>query len=77
MVTIRIAPWTILSCAAIAAASPFSLARSGGVTVRSACAQQQGGSCCPEERSVCFVNGVRVNDAFYLESGKCTPPPDQ
>lgn len=77
MIRPRFPLWAILSFAGVAAVSPFSLARSGAVTVRSVCAQQQGGSCCPEDRSVCFVNSVRVNDAFYLETGKCTPPPDQ
>ena len=62
---------------ALAALSPAKIDTRNGITIRSACAQVQGGTCCPEERSVCFVNGVRVNDAYYLGTGKCAPPPDQ
>jgi hypothetical protein len=70
-------PGWVAGIIVLATLSPTKFDARNGLTIPGACAQVQGGTCCPEDRSVCFVNGVRVNDSYYLGTGKCAPPPDQ
>ena len=52
----------------VAALSPLTLSpTTGNIVVAEACAD---GTCCPEDRSICFINDMRTNDA-YRSTGSC------
>lgn len=52
--------------AALAAAAPVSFSPVRGFVPNEACAN---GTCCDEDKSLCFINGVRVENAFMLNGG--------
>lgn len=56
----------LVLAAAPAAMSPITFSPSRGFVPAAACAD---GTCCHEERSICFINGVRVADAYLNGSG--------
>ncbi|HEX6036800.1 MAG TPA: hypothetical protein VFZ20_02145 [Longimicrobium sp.] len=52
-----------------AAVSPVTFSPERGLVPATACAD---GTCCYEEKSLCFINGVRVADAYMNGSaGSC------
>ncbi len=51
---------------ALAAAAPVSFSPARGFVPNEACAD---GTCCQEDKSLCFINGVRVENAFMLNGG--------
>ena len=53
------------------AALPVALTASNGVEANKACAEEQNGTCCPESRSVCGLNGVNYNNYYYKAEGPC------
>ena len=59
----------ILASAALGAMSPVTISSSGRIEEARACAD---GTCCSEDRSLCFINGIRTNDAYYKGTGSCT-----
>jgi hypothetical protein len=56
----------LVLAAAPAAMSPITLSLDRGLVPAAACAD---GTCCHEEKSICFINGVRVADAYLNGSG--------
>ena len=52
--------------AALATAAPVSFSPARGFVPNEACAD---GTCCQEDKSLCFINGVRVENAFMLNGG--------
>jgi hypothetical protein len=56
----------LVLAAAPAAMSPITFSPGRGFMPVEACAD---GTCCAEERSICFINGVRVVDAYVNGSG--------
>lgn len=58
----------LLTTAAVAAAAPLTLSSGGRIVANHACAD---GTCCSEEKSLCFINGIRTQDAFYKGTGSC------
>jgi hypothetical protein len=47
--------------AVLLAISPVTISSDGRIVPAQACAD---GTCCPEAKSICFINGIRTNDAF-------------
>lgn len=58
----------LLATSTVAALSPVTISPSGHVVPSQACAD---GTCCPEPKSICFINGVRTDNAYYKGSGSC------
>jgi hypothetical protein len=58
----------LVAGAALVAASPVTISSSGKIQSLQACAD---GTCCTEERSICFINDIRANDAYYKGTGSC------
>jgi hypothetical protein len=56
----------LVLAAAPAAMSPITFSPDRGFIPAAACAD---GTCCAEEKSICFINGVRVADAYMNGSG--------
>ena len=56
----------LVLAAAPAAMSPITFSPGHGLVPAAACAD---GTCCHEEKSLCFINGVRVTDAYLNGSG--------
>jgi hypothetical protein len=59
----------LLACAAVVAASPVTVSSSGRIEEAKACAD---GTCCSEPGSLCFINGIRTEDAYYKGTGSCS-----
>jgi len=60
------------SAAVVAALSPFTISLTDGVTTRTAACSD--GTCCTEEASICFINGVRTDNAYFKAGGgSCKP----
>jgi len=58
----------LLGGAALVSLSPVTISTSGRISVMQACAD---GTCCAEDKSVCFINDIRANDAYYKGTGSC------
>jgi hypothetical protein len=58
----------ILGGSILAAISPITVSPSGHVVPAQACAD---GTCCPEDKSLCFINGIQTDDAYYNGTGPC------
>lgn len=55
---------------AVAGMSPISISTSAGLVVAEACAD---GTCCPEEGSDCFINGILTENAYKASRpGPCS-----
>jgi len=50
------------------AVSPVTISPSGAIVPAEACAD---GTCCAEEKSICFINGIRTDNAYYKGTGSC------
>ena len=62
----------ISSAAVVAALSPFTFSLASGVTTRTAACSD--GTCCTEEASICFINGIRTDNAYFKAGGgSCKP----
>jgi hypothetical protein len=55
-----------VAAASITAMSPVSFSPDRGVVPLEACAD---GTCCDEDRSLCFINGIKVENAYKNGSG--------
>jgi hypothetical protein len=64
-------PSFMILVATLAAISPLTLDSSGRISASEACAD---GTCCWEDKSMCFINDIRTDDAFYRGSGSCLQP---
>lgn len=60
----------LVLAAAPAALSPITFSPDRGFVPAAACAD---GTCCHEEKSLCFINGVRVADAYLNGGGGSCP----
>lgn len=58
----------LLGGSMLGAVSPITVSSSGSIVPAQACAD---GTCCAEPRSICFINGIRTNDAYYKGTGSC------
>lgn len=56
------------ACAVLLAASPLTISPAGRIVPAQACAD---GTCCPEDKSICFINNIRTSNAYYKGSGSC------
>lgn len=59
----------LLSGSILGAISPITVSPSGRLIPSQACAD---GTCCEEDKSVCFINGIRTENAYYKGKGPCT-----
>jgi len=77
-------PVSIVRCASLLLAfglafTPFTISADGGVSASTAACQ--GGTCCPEESSICIIGGVRTFNSYDKGSGgpcgdtQPAPPP--
>lgn len=63
---------TLSLVAVVGAVSPFTVLPAGGIaTKKAACAD---GTCCTEEASICFINGIRTDNAYFKGVGSCKAP---
>ncbi|HEX6746810.1 MAG TPA: hypothetical protein VF092_05890 [Longimicrobium sp.] len=65
-----------IAVACLAATAPIKTTRSGTLTLNQACAQthtpdQGGGTCCPEQDSICIVDAQPFQHYYFKESGSC------
>lgn len=58
----------LLGSSIVAAISPVTVSSSGALVPAKACAD---GSCCPEDKSICIINDIRTDNAFYKTTGSC------
>jgi hypothetical protein len=58
----------LLGGSILGAISPITVSSSGAIVPAQACAD---GTCCAEDKSLCFINGIRTNNAYYKGSGSC------
>jgi hypothetical protein len=59
----------VLICGSILGAiSPITVSSSNGIVPAQACAD---GTCCPEDKSICIINDIRTENAFYKGTGPC------
>lgn len=62
----------LAAIAVVGAVSPFTVSPAGEIaTKKAACAD---GTCCTEEASVCFINGIRTDNAYFKGVGSCKTP---
>ena len=61
----------LLGGSVLAAMSPVTVSSSGRLVPAQACAD---GTCCAEDKSICIINGIRTDNAYYRGPGPCTPP---
>lgn len=52
----------------LGALSPVTMSSSGRIVPARACAD---GTCCAEDKSVCIINNIRTDDAYYKGTGSC------
>ena len=55
----------------MAALSPVTVSSSGRLVPLRACAD---GTCCTEDKSICIINSIRTDNAYYKGPGSCAPP---
>jgi hypothetical protein len=73
-------PTAILRCASLLLAlglafTPLTISADGGVSASTATCMD--GTCCPEEDSLCIIDGVRTFNSYDKGSaGPCGPPPE-
>lgn len=58
----------LLGGSILGAISPVTVSPSGAIVPARACAD---GSCCPEDKSICIINDIRTDNAFYKSTGSC------
>jgi hypothetical protein len=61
----------LLGGSILAALSPVTVSTSGRLIPLRACAD---GTCCAEDKSICIINGIRTDNAYYKGPGSCAPP---
>lgn len=58
----------LLGASVLGAISPVTLSKSGAIVPARVCAD---GTCCREDKSLCFINGIRTENAYYKGTGPC------
>lgn len=58
----------LLGGSILGAISPITVSSSGRVLPSQACAD---GTCCAEDKSLCFINGIRTENAYNNGTGPC------
>lgn len=58
----------LLGSSIVAAISPITVSSSGAFVPAQACAD---GTCCSEDKSICMINDIRTDNAFYKTTGSC------
>ncbi len=62
----------IASAAVMGIAAPVAFSAQQGVTTNNACAQTgENGSCCPQNNSICSLDGHEHGNYYFLATGPC------
>lgn len=59
----------LLGGSILGAIAPITVSSSDGIVPAQACAD---GTCCAEDKSICIINDIRTDNAYYKGTGPCS-----